>query len=459
MSKASSGRVLIVDDEANLRRVLARELTAVGYQVAEAGDGEAALATLDEDEFGVVLLDLRMPGRDGLDVLTELKQRWPLVEVIMLTGHGSVDTAIAAMRAGAYDYQQKPCHLDELEVLIGKAFQKRALEVRSLALAGGSGPGAIEWGSSEAMARVRHDVEKIAATDVPVLILGESGTGKELVAREIHARSHLADQPFVTVNCGAISPSLVESALFGHERGAFTGADRRRPGLVEAADGGTLFLDELGDLPLDMQVKLLRFLQFGEVQRVGATRASQVSVRVLAATNADIDTAVERGEFRSDLLYRLDTIRLELPPLRERQGDVPILVRRFMAELSSKGRPPRIFSAEALAELERHSWPGNVRELRAVIERLVLLADADVITDADVRSRLGRVDLPVAAGGDLPLMPIRDAERHLICLALHRFGGDKPQAASALGIALKTLYNKIKAYDIDVAQAIAGQAG
>ena len=287
MSKAELGKVLIVDDEANLRRVLARELAAVGYQTVEAGDGEAALAALADDEFEVVLLDLKMPGRGGLEVLAEVKQRWPLVEVIILTGHGSVDTAIEAMRAGAYDYQQKPCHLDELEVLVGKAFRKRALEVRSLALAGGSSGGAIEWGQSEAMARVRHDVEKVAATDVPVLILGESGTGKELVAREIHTASHLAEQPFVTVNCGAISPSLVESALFGHEKGAFTGADRRRPGLVEAADGGTLFLDELGELPLDMQVKLLRFLQFGEVQRVGAAKASKVNVRVLAATNAD----------------------------------------------------------------------------------------------------------------------------------------------------------------------------
>ncbi|MGE0710628.1 MAG: sigma-54-dependent transcriptional regulator [Planctomycetota bacterium] len=442
--------VLIVDDELNLRRVLAREVAAMGYQALEAGDGEGALAALERQEVGVVLLDLRLPGRDGLDLLPELRRRWPRTEVIMLTGHGSVDAAIQAMKAGAYDFLQKPCHLDELELLIQRALEKRALAERNDTLADPGAATAIEWGRSPALLAVRQDLAKVAPTDAPVLVLGESGTGKELVARELHARSLVAGGPFVAINCGAIAPSLVESLLFGHERGAFTGADKRKLGLVEVADQGTLFLDEVGDLPLDLQVKLLRFLQFGEVLRVGATEPVQVTVRVVAATHRDLDRAIAEGTFREDLYYRLGTVRLELPPLRARPGDVPVLVERFLAELEAKGRPRRRFTPEALEVLERYGWPGNVRELRMVVERLSILADREEIDADEVALRLGRGGGAGAARATLELRTIKEAEQELVVLALQRFRGDKPAAARALGVALKTLYNKIKAYEIDV---------
>ncbi len=446
--------VLVVDDEETLRRVLGREVARMGYRARLAADGDQALAALGKEEVAAVLLDLKLPKRDGIAVLKEIKAGWPLVEVIMMTGHGSVETAVEALRAGAYDYQQKPCHLDELEQLLAKALERRGLAERARALSERGDEGAIEWGGSDAMARVRHDLEKVAPTDVPVLVLGETGTGKELVARELHARSAFARGPFVAVNCGAIAPSLVASTLFGHEKGAFTGADQRRLGLVEVAHGGTLFLDELGDLPLDVQVQLLRFLQAGEVLRLGATAPVQVAVRVVAATNVDLDAAVAAGEFREDLLYRLDTIRLVLPPLRARKGDIRSLVARFLDELERKGRPRRSLSEGALRALEAHAWPGNVRELRAVVERLCLLADAPTIEAPDVEARLQRGKRK--GEGALEVMPLRDMEEILIVKALRRFQGNKPEAADALGIALKTLYNKIKAYDIDVDAAVAG---
>jgi two-component system, NtrC family, response regulator AtoC len=449
----SQERVLVVDDEEKLRRVLDRELAAMGYRARQAGDAEEALALLESEDISVVLLDLKMPKRGGLEVLPEIKGRWPNVEVIILTGHGSIETAISALRAGAYDYLQKPCHLDELELVVGKAVEKRRLVQHTNALVGGQLLEEIEWGESESMGRVRSDLEKVAPTDAPVLILGESGTGKELVARELHARSGVAAGRFVVVNCGAIPPSLVESTLFGHEEGAFTGASSRKLGLVEVADGGTLFLDEVGELPVQLQVKLLRFLQCGEVLRVGATETRTVHVRIVAATNVDIDVAVEQGEFRSDLLYRLETIRLELPPLRERPGDIRRLTRRFLRELADKGRPSRTFTEAALQRLDSHTWPGNVRELRHVVERLSILSDGEIIAADDLSRRLGNGHRRAEPAD--PLIPIRDMERRLIQLALQRFKGDKPQAAKALGIALKTLYNKIKAYEVDVERAVA----
>jgi DNA-binding NtrC family response regulator len=377
----------------------------------------------------------------------------------MLTGHGSVETAIAAMRAGAYDYQQKPCHLDELEALLGKAIERRALAERARLFVDGSRDAAIEWGDTSEMARVRDDLAKVAPTDAPVLVLGETGTGKELVARELHARSAVAGGPFVALHCGAIPASLISSTLFGHERGAFTGAEQKKLGLLEVADGGTLFLDELGELPPDVQVQLLRFLQSGEVLRVGATESVHVTARIVGATHVDIDAAVARGDFREDLLYRLDTVRLELPPLRRRTSDVPLLVARFLAELEAKGRPRRVFTPEALDLLLRHEWPGNVRELRQVVERLCILSDGEVVSGEAVARRLqpARRPAPSATGG-LELMTFEDAERRLVNLALRRYAGDKPAAAEALGISLKTLYNKIKGYGVDVDQVLRGDA-
>ncbi|MEZ6187162.1 MAG: sigma-54 dependent transcriptional regulator [Planctomycetota bacterium] len=437
--------VLIIDDEATLRRVLAKELGKAGHRVLTAENAAEGLAQLEAQDVPLVLLDLKLPDRSGLEVLPEIKARWPLTEVIVLTGHGTVSTAIEAIRLGAYDYQQKPCDLDELEALLAKALERRMLALQADALTRGGEHLPIEWGQSQAMQQIRRDLEKAAPTDAPVLIVGESGTGKELIARQVHAHSRVADKPFVVVNCGAIPPSLVESTLFGHERGAFTGADKRKLGLVEVADGGTFFLDELGELPPEVQVKLLRFLQSGEVLRVGALQPVHVTVRVVAATNVDIDRAVEQGEFREDLLYRLDTIRLQLPALRDRPGDVDRLVARFLRELEAKGRPPRRFSDSALQALRSYPWPGNVRELRAVIERLCILSEGPEVGVDEVQSRLrgGSVQ-----GGTFPLIPIREAEERLVRLALDRYPGDKPAAADVLGISLKTLYNKIKAFGI-----------
>lgn len=445
MSK-SRHSVLIVDDEENLRKLLSLEIKAMGYRPLQAPDAATALRELEERQVDLVLLDMRLPDRNGLDLLPEIRKRWPLIEVIMLTGHGSVEAAIQGMKAGAYDFLQKPCHLDELEQLFSKALEKRSLAERADSLTESRLDTPIEWGTSPAMAAVRRDLGKVAPTDVPVLVLGESGTGKELIARAVHAGSAVPGGPFVALNCGAIAPSLVESLLFGYEKGAFTGADRRKLGLVETAHEGTLFLDEIGDLPLELQVKLLRFLQSGEVLRVGATEPIHVETRIIAATHHDLDLARTEGRFREDLYYRLGTVRLELPPLRSRQGDVPLLVTRFVEELCARGGKRRSFSPEAIELLERYDWPGNVRELRMVVERLSILSDGEMISGEDVASRLGRP----TSSRPLDLMTIKEAEEQLVVLALKRFKGDKPSAAKALGIALKTLYNKIKAFEIDV---------
>tara|TARA_R110002072_G_scaffold3767_6_gene26959 strand:+ start:1952 stop:3304 length:1353 start_codon:yes stop_codon:yes gene_type:complete len=438
--------VLVVDDEENLRKVLSLEIKAMGFRTFQARDAASALTQLEAREIELVLLDMRLPDRDGLDVLREIRERWPRTEVVMLTGHGSVESAIQGMKAGAYDFLQKPCHLDELEQLFRKALEKRTLAERADSLTESRVGTPIEWGTSPAMAAVRRDLGKVAPTDVPVVILGESGTGKELIARAVHAGSKVSGGPFVALNCGAIPPSLVESLLFGHEKGAFTGADRRKLGLVEAANGGTLFLDEIGDLPLELQVKLLRFLQSGEVLRVGSTEPIHVEARVIAATHHDLDQARAEGRFREDLYYRLATVRLELPPLRSRRGDVPLLIERFLDELTDRGGERRSFDPDALELLERYEWPGNVRELRMVVERLSILSDGPVISGEEVASRLGRPE----RSQPLSLMTIKEAEEQLVRLALQSFKGDKPSAAKALGIALKTLYNKIKAYDVDV---------
>lgn len=440
-------RVLIIDDETTLRKVLSREIGKMGFKTLQAENGDKGLEVLEREDVSVVLLDLKMPGRPSLSVLAEIRERWPLVEVIILTGHGTVETAIEAMRIGAYDYQQKPCHLDKLEALIHKAIDKQGFVEKTHALLGAdSSDGCIEWGQSEALHRVRHDLQKVAPTDAPVLILGESGTGKELIARELHNASRVSGGSFVVVNGGAIPPSLAESTLFGHERGAFTGAHQRKLGMVELADNGTLFLDELGELTIGCQAKLLRFLQFGETLRVGATEPIHVNARIVAATHVDLDKAVETGEFREDLLYRLETVCLELPPLRERREDIPLLVNRFLKEMVEKGRPHRSFSDDAMRFLMSYSWPGNVRELRNFVERLSILCDSEVISKEDVVERMSRNRRRKTEG--LELMSFREMERKLIILALNRFGGDKPAAADSLGIGLKTLYNKIKSYEI-----------
>jgi DNA-binding NtrC family response regulator len=427
--------VLVVDDEEPLRQTMCRALTEAGHVTLEARDGEEALARLRSTEVDAVLLDLRLPGRSGLDVLDDIKRLAPATEVIILTGHGTIPAAVEAMRRGAHDFEQKPFRLERLLARLARALDRRALAQRAAAFAGPTRP-AVVWGESPAMAAVRGDLERVAPTSAAVLVLGESGTGKELVARELHARSPRAAAPFVALNCAAVPSSLAESLLFGHERGAFSGADRRRLGLLEVASGGTLFLDELAELPWDCQAKLLRALQEREVLRVGASEPVRVDLRVVGATNRDIDEAVETGDFRPDLLHRMDTVRLHLPPLRDRPVDLPALCAGFLRELSPQR--PRALEQGALAALARYHWPGNVRELRKVLERIVILCDHDRITAGDVEERL-----PHRPPEGMDGLSLEAAERQVFERALAR-SATRAEAARRLGVSLRTLYTKLK---------------
>ncbi|GIW72582.1 MAG: acetoacetate metabolism regulatory protein AtoC [Planctomycetota bacterium] len=454
-------RVLLAEDEPNLRRLLAHELAAVGMSVEAAPRGDEALRLLCERPFDVVVLDLKMPGLHGMEVLREARRAGAGAEVIVLTGHGTIESVVEAMKLGAFDYLTKPCRLDELELLVRRAGARRRARAASLPAPPGSAapvppaPGPLRAGAaggellvlSEGMRRAVQIIDRAAPTDAPVLLEGESGTGKELLARRLHARSQRASGPLVVINCGALQPALLLSELFGHEKGAFTGAERRKRGLLELADGGTAFLDEIGELPLEGQVRLLRFLQFGELRRLGSEQTVQVRVRVVAATHRNLREEMQQGRFREDLFYRLHTIHVRVPPLRERPEEIPALLERFL-ERSPAGRG-RSFEPEAVALLMRYPWPGNVRELENIVERLAILCEGTVITRQAVLDHfeglrlLGTLEPPPEPGGLL-----RQMERREIIAALQRHRGNKVKAAAELGIALKTLYNKIKAYGI-----------
>ncbi|HJZ83929.1 MAG TPA: sigma-54 dependent transcriptional regulator, partial [Polyangia bacterium] len=371
-----SGRILIVDDEASMREFLSICLRRAGYAVEPASGGPEALRKLDGDsDFDVVVTDLKMPGSGGLDVLDAVKKRAPSTEVIVITAYATPETAIAAMKRGAYDYLTKPFKVDEIEVVVARAMEKRAL-VRENRLLRAELKGQYHLdrlvGKSAAMARVFDLVRKVAAAKTNVLITGESGTGKELVARALHQIGSRPDGPFVAVNCGAIPEALLESELFGHLRGAFTGADRDHPGLFVAASSGTLFLDEIGELPMALQVKLLRALQERSVRPVGGSTEREVDVRVVAASNRDLEGEVERGAFRQDLYYRLNVIQIQMPPLRARRDDIPLLAHLFAERYAAElGKPVPILAPDALRALCEYDYPGNVRELENLVERAV----------------------------------------------------------------------------------------
>lgn len=443
MKKQEQAHVLVVDDESSLRMVLSNEIEDFGYRVSQAGSGSEALKIFKSESIDICILDLKMPGMDGLEALQKMKAIQPFVEVIILTGHGSLDAAIDAMKAGAYDFLTKPCPLTELEMLIAKALEKRKLSEKAHGFTSSTQSiGPIYLGESSLMLEAMGMLKKAAQTDVPILITGESGTGKELFAREAHRFSPFASGPFVTINCGALQVNLVESTLFGHEKGSFTGADRRKKGLVELAENGTLFLDEVGELPLDIQVKLLRFTQFGEFQRVGGEETLFTSARLIAATNVNFEEAIKKGAFREDLYYRLNTIHVRIPALRERQEDIIVLAQCFLSELMKKGRPHREFSAAALEILRSYHWPGNVRELRSTIDRLSILTDNKIIEASDVRRYLPNASQRFQGG----LMPLKVLEQQMILRALDHFDGDKNKAAEVLEVSVKTLYNKLKSY-------------
>lgn len=455
MAAASSKlRVLFVDDETAIRDIMKNELPRMGHEVVLCEDGTAALHALEKQTFDAAIVDLRMPGLSGWDVIEHIKKVSPETEVVISTGHGDLEAAIQALRYGAYDFLPKPCKLFEISAVLKRIAEKRNLTNKTIALE--SRLKAVEGatdliGRTPAMLRVKKLIEKIAPTDSSVLILGETGTGKELVARRVHDLSQRAQMPFVAVNCGALPENLVESELFGHRKGAFTGADTPRKGLIEVANGGTLFLDELGELDKTMQVKLLRFLESGEVRRVGENEAFHVDVRVICATNRDLSQMVEEGRFREDLFFRVNTFEIHLPPLRERKDDIPELAYTLIARhMKRREVPESLLAPETLDVLKNHEWSGNVRELANALEHAVILSDGVTVHPEDLPDGIGTSSsstdrsMPVAvpmrgASGKT----LREIEMEVIYEALDRNQGDKPKTAAELGIALKTLYNKL----------------
>ena len=436
-------RVLLVDDEATFRTLLQKELSASGFEVEGVGSGPAALEKLGREDFDVMLLDMRMPGLSGLQVLERLQGRSGLKpKVVILTGQGVIDDVVSALRLGAYDYLTKPCALAELEVVLRRAALARD---RRLALPKQTVHGLITV--SPAMVETVALIDKVAPTEATVLLEGESGTGKELLVQRLHQLSGRAGKPFVVVNCGTIEEGLFLSELFGHEKGAFTGATGLKHGLVEQAHTGTLFLDEVGELSLEAQVRLLRFMQFGEFRRVGATATKVVDVRVIGATNRQLAAACEQGTFRLDLYYRLTAIHVCIPPLRDRLEALPAFVSHFQSiSLYGEGR---MFAPDALALLATYAWPGNVRELQNIVERILILADGPEIDAQTVLTHfdgLARYRNQRPSSGAQERLTLREVERRTIEAAMVRLSGDKPAVASELGIALKTLYNKLNAY-------------
>ncbi len=423
------------------------ELPRLGHRATVCPDGVTAVAALERNTYDCIIVDLDMPGLDGIGVIARCKEQSPQTECVVLTGKGTLDTAIAALRHGAFDYLTKPCRLIEIEALLKRVADKKRLEQKNRALEHqvrrleGS-PKLI--GSTPAMHKVRLLIEKVAPTGSTVLVLGETGTGKELVARSLHDHSTRADAPFVAVNCGGLPETLIESELFGHRKGAFTGADEHRVGLFEVAHGGTIFLDEIGELPKSMQPKLLRVLESGEIRRVGENKPVIVDVRVVCATHRNLPEMVAADDFREDLMYRINTFEIHLPALRERIDDVPELARFLLARHRRLATPTDDLIAEdALAALRAHVWPGNVRELANVVEHATILCDSGPIRREHLPQRFDSRQLIGPARQRPGVMTLRELEMEAIHDALERTGGNKPKAADQLGISLKTLYNKL----------------
>ena len=435
-------RVLVADDEKNIRMVLRNELSSDGIDVREADSGQKAIDLLEKDEYDVLLLDLNMPGLGGIEVLKTMKALEIPTEVIVLTADAAVSTAVQAMKFGAYDYLTKPFKLEELAALIEKACEKKKLRSENLLLRSQIRREAESRqfiAKSPVMLQLLDSVKKVAATDFPVLLAGESGTGKELVARIVHRQSSRSDGPFVAINCGAIPDSMIESELFGYEKGAFTGAHARKPGLLEIAHTGTLFLDEIGDMPTALQVKLLRVIEAGSFFRLGGTREIKVVVRIVSATNKDLKAEIEKGSFRHDLFYRVSTLTVTIPPLCERREDIPLLIAHCMR--ATPGFKHKKFSARALRVLSEYAWPGNVRELQSVVQRAMLLSRGDVIDWTELPQDLNHGQEPKGTR-------LEDLERNHILKVLKEAGGQRGRAAEILGIDPKTLYRKLQGYGI-----------
>ncbi len=455
-------QILLIDDESHNRDALSLLLGNAGYRLETAASGEEALQILEKQPFEVVITDLFLPGVSGIDILKSVKEHSPYTNVILITGNASAESAVEAMKEGAFDYITKPFNFEKLKIQVAKAVEKSRLVAENLYLRQqlrGKYKFDQMIGNSLAMQQVFARMERVVNTDSTILILGESGTGKELVAKAIHFNGSRKDKPFVAINCGAIPAELLESELFGHVRGAFTGAVADKPGKFEIANYGTIFLDEIGTMPMHLQMKLLRVLQEQELERVGASRKIKLNVRVISATNADIEEEVQRGQFREDLYYRLNVIPIVLPPLRERREDIPLLARHFLQKSCRElNRPLMSLSPDAMQALENYAWPGNVREMENVIERSVTLTDGDSIQ---------RQDLPPNVAGALPAdgdpapprvgeegvdMPavIARIEGGMISEAMDLAGGVKARAAVLLGINRTTLVEKIKRLGLEL---------
>ncbi|MGA3194245.1 MAG: sigma-54 dependent transcriptional regulator [Terriglobales bacterium] len=450
-------RLLIVDDEQPIRRLCMTVGESLGFSCLEAENGDAALSLLEEQPVHMILTDLVMPRMSGLEFLEQVKRIYPRIEVAVMTGHGSVETAVQAMKLGAYDYISKPFSpLDELRLFLRRMAEKVRLEEENIFLRERSETetaihGII--GNSASIQHVLRLISRLKDTRTPVLISGESGTGKELVARALHFRGNLASRPFVAVDCGSLVPTLIESELFGYERGAFTGALRSKQGLLQSADTGTIFLDEVGELPLEMQAKILRFLQEKEVRPVGSNQKVKVDVRIMAATNRDLETDYKKGTFRKDLFFRLNVVTITLPPLRDRRSDIPILANWFLERLAP-GRGVQI-SGNAMKTLLAYDWPGNVRELENCLERAVALTDRRVLDVDDLPPSIAQADLHEASQtfdaqqfGAATATDLEDIERATIARVFSQVKGDKVRAGKMLGISRATLYRKLKRYNI-----------
>jgi DNA-binding NtrC family response regulator len=458
----ATGRILLVEDRDSLRRLLARTLADDGYEVTAAATGGDAVRLLGERQFDLVLTDLKLPDRSGLEVLAASRQAQPRVPVVVLTGYGTVGAAVEAMKLGAYDFLEKPLELPDLAALVARALggdaHGEAVEAGGPEEPGGPGPpsGAAVFqppgtpppppivGRHPRLRAALRLLERVAPTETTVLLTGESGTGKELFARALHALSPRRRGPAIAVNCAAIPEALLENELFGHEKGAFTGADRRQPGRFELAAGGTLFLDEIGEIPFGIQGKVLRVLEERTFERVGGGRTLHADLRLVAATNQDLQRMVEEGRFRSDLFFRLDVFPIELPPLRERSSDVPLLARHLVADIARRHRLPAPRLGEGAVELLAvQPWPGNVRELANVLERAVILADGPELRPADLEPLLGAPPSPA------PLAPPAGSERDRLRQALIEVDGDKRRAADRLGVSYRALLRKIKEHDLE----------
>jgi DNA-binding NtrC family response regulator len=443
-------KILVVDDEPALLGLLRDALGSWGYDVKGAGSGTEALAAMGEEPFDAALIDIRMPDMTGLDLLRAIKRREGSAEVVMMTGYPAISSAIEALKEGAYDYLSKPLILDELRHLMARLVERRFLrgEVSSLRAQLGEKLTVGDLvGDSAPMRRLKDIIARVAPTDSPVLIEGESGTGKELVAAAIHRLSPRAPRPFIPVNCSAIPADLMESEFFGHVRGAFTGAVSDAVGLFRSANEGSLFLDEIAELPTALQAKLLRVLQNMEVRPLGSTKAIPVDVRVVAATNRNLEQAMARGTLRQDLYYRLDVVRVSLPPLRDHPEDIPLLVYHFIRRFNAKlRRTVRVVSPEAMAALVAHDFPGNVRELENIVERALAMGAREQITLADLPPLGRRPPEPAADGSPVPRL--EKVERELIMRALAAFNHDKEAAAQALGISRRTIYRRLRDYGV-----------